>query len=97
MTKLTLVGRGVTQNGEIHDFIVPHYPWMVELPTKDVVTAAYEWCREQYGISGNLPRSSNFNGWLDFSIDLDHPWVYNWYWFYFKDPDHATMCKMVWG
>lgn len=97
MANHTLRGTRGMKNEEIHNFVIQHYPLMIELPTKTSVTPAYEWCREQYGLSGNLIRMTNDDGWLDFAIDDGFDWVYNWFWFYFKDPDQAVMFKMVWG
>lgn len=81
-----------TSAREVLDRMQDHFPHMVFVdPIGKNSDDLDEWCLEMVGACGREPDDPVI------FIETDGDWCYfSWYWF-FKNPDHATCFRMIYG
>lgn len=91
-TRLVEAGRiNDLSRPEIRAMFMAEYPFLVTVkggfPELKEIS---DWCREQYGPSARVVHNPVFlytgNHWANYARH-----------YFFKDPDHAVMFRMVWG
>lgn len=79
--------------------VAKHYAHTVRLPVPlhtdilDRRSRILEWCIDNVGEDRRA--GDHETGGIEF--DTDAPWCHFGWVYYFKDPDHATCFRMVWG